>query len=62
MINKKFECLIDFVFDILGLQFLCHKVSNDGVYPEIQLLDGFLTVFRSGFCTLQSVKENFNLK
>jgi hypothetical protein len=52
MVNKKFKGLVYFVIDILGLQFLCHEVRDDGVHPEVQLLDGLLTILSTSLSTL----------
>ena len=61
VVDKKFKGLIDFVVDILRLHLLGDQVGDDGVDPEVQLLDGLLSVLCAPLCTFQAVQQNFNL-
>ena len=61
MIDEKFKGLINFIVDILCLHLLCDEVGDDGVDPEVQLLDGLFSVLCASLCTLQPVQQNFNL-
>ena len=47
VVDEKFECLVNFIVDILCLHLLGDKVSDDGVNPEVQLLNSLLSVLGS---------------
>merc|ERR1711931_354320 len=60
-INKQLEGLVNFIIHILSFQFLCDKVCDDGVHPEVRLLNGLFAILGTSLSTLQPVKEDLDL-
>ena len=62
MVYKELEGLVNFIVDILRLHLLSDEIRDDGVNPEVELLDGLLSVLTATFGTLQAVQQHFDLK
>ena len=62
MVYKELEGLVNFIVDILRLHLLSDEIRDDGVNPEVELLDGLLSVLTATFGTLQTVQQHFDLK
>ena len=61
MVYKELEGLVNFIVDILRLHLLSDEIRDDGVNPEVELLDGLLSVLTATFGTLQAVQQHFDL-
>ena len=62
MVYKELEGLVNFIIDILRLHLLGDEIRDDGVNPEVELLDGLLSVLTATLGTLQAVQQHFDLK
>ena len=62
MVYKELEGLVNFIVDILRLHLLGDEIRDDGVNPEVELLDGLLSVLTATLGTLQAVQQHFDLR